>query len=157
MQNLTSLLLLLAISGCQSDQLKKEDKDEFNVGNVKAHIVKMNESYTQRFTTKDTLYFIDRYCKDAQVLSPNMPLVAGRDSIIKFFRGDGSGTDVTMELPIGNVYGNKDLVVEEGTYNFPDGKGGSFDKGKFIALWKQEDGKWKLYREIWNSDIDLKK
>jgi ketosteroid isomerase-like protein len=51
------------------------------------------------------------------------------------------------------IYGNEDLVVEEGTYNFPDGKGGSIDKGKFIAIWKQEDGKWKLYREIWNTDI----
>jgi ketosteroid isomerase-like protein len=56
-------------------------------------------------------------------------------------------------LPIGNIYGNESLVVEEGTYNFPDGKGGSFDKGKFIALWKQEGGKWKLYREIWNTDM----
>jgi hypothetical protein len=39
---------------------------------------------------------------------------------------------------------------------FPDGKGGSVDKGKFIALWKQEVGKWKMYREIWNYDITLK-
>jgi hypothetical protein len=48
------------------------------------------------------------------------------------------------------------MVVEEGDYVFPDGKGGSFDKGKFIALWKPEDGKWKLYREIWNTDITPK-
>jgi ketosteroid isomerase-like protein len=61
--------------------------------------------------------------------------------------------EAVIELPAGNFYGDKNLVVEEGTYNFPDGKGGSVDKGKFIALWKQEDGKWKLYREIWNTDI----
>jgi len=44
------------------------------------------------------------------------------------------------------------IWLEEGSYDFPDGKGGSFDKGKFIAIWKQEDGRWKLFREIWNSD-----
>ena len=29
---------------------------------------------------------------------------------------------------------------------------GSVDNGKFIAIWKQEDGKWKLFREIWNTN-----
>ncbi len=152
-------VLMVAVSlFCFSCTSKKEKtpSSSFSIDSVKAHIVKMNDSYTQRFTTKDSLYFVDRYCKDAQVLSPNTTAVISRDSIIHFFRGDGSGSDVKMELPIGNVYGDEDLVVEEGTYNFPDGKGGSFDKGKFIALWKQEDGKWKLYREIWNTDLPLK-
>lgn len=156
MKYLSVYLLVLLISSCQSGNSGKSKVAIFNIDSVKAHLVKMNETYTQRFTTKDSLFFVDRYCKDAQVLSPNMPLVASRDSIVKFFQGGGSGTDVKMELPIGNVYGDEDLVVEEGTYNFPDGKGGSFDKGKFIALWKQEDGKWKLYREIWNTDMPIK-
>lgn len=156
MRKLIFPLLAVTLLACQSKESGNGTKNDFSIDSVKAHIIKMNESYTQRFTTKDSIYFADRYCKDAQVLSPNIPVVASRDSIIKFFRGDGSGTDVKMELPIGNVYGDEDLVVEEGTYNFPDGKGGSFDKGKFIALWKQEDGKWKLYREIWNTDLPLK-
>ena len=54
-----------------------------------------------------------------------------------------------------NITGTSDLIVEEGSYDFPDDKGGSFDKGKFIALWKQEDGNWKLWREIWNTDLPL--
>jgi ketosteroid isomerase-like protein len=156
MRSLLLPLIFTAIVGCQSNNSDKTGSHNFNLDSVKAHIIKMNETYTQRFTTKDSLFFSERYCKDAQVLSPNMPVVAGRDSIVKFFQGDGSGTEVKMELPVGNVYGNEDLVVEEGTYNFPDGKGGNYDKGKFIALWKQEDGKWKLYREIWNSDLSLK-
>ena len=156
MRKLVFPLLAVGLLACQAKEQGKATKNDFSIDSVKVHIIKMNESYTQRFTTKDSIYFADRYCKDAQVLSPNMPVVASRDSIIKFFRGDGSSTDVKMELPIGNVYGDKDLVVEEGTYNFSDGKGGSFDKGKFIALWKQEDGKWKLYREIWNTDLPLK-
>lgn len=157
MRYLLFLLSLTIIISCQSNKSGQGKASTFSIDSVKAHIIKMNEAYTQRFTTKDSLFFADRYCKDAQVLSPNMPAVAGMDSIIKFFRGDGSGTDIKMELPIGNVYGDEHLVVEEGTYNFPDGKGGSLDKGKFIALWKREDGKWKLYREIWNTDLPATK
>lgn len=157
MRYLALLLLPAIIAGCQSDKPANDGNNSFSIDSVRAHIIKMNETYTQRFTTKDSFFFTERYCKDAQVLSPNMPAVISRDSIIKFFQGDGSGTDIKMELPIGNVYGDEDMVVEEGTYNFPDGKGGSYDKGKFIALWKQEDGKWKLFREIWNTDLPVSK
>ena len=28
----------------------------------------------------------------------------------------------------------------------------SAEKGKFIVVWKEENGKWKMHRDIWNSD-----
>lgn len=152
------LLLFLFTSGiiaCQSKDPGKTNKTDFNIDSVKAHITKMNESYSERFITKDSDYFLQRYCRDATIMCPGVPAVTGLDSIIKFFYGDGTNTDTKIELPIGSIYGSEDLVVEEGTYNFPDGKGGSLDKGKFIALWKKEDGQWKLYREIWNTDLML--
>ena len=33
-----------------------------------------------------------------------------------------------------------------------DKSGKEIDKGKYIVLWKMEDGKWKLHRDIFNSD-----
>lgn len=135
------------------DDKTEAKKTAFDIAAVKSHITEMNKTYSKRFTTSDSSFFVDRYCTDAQVMSPNLETVKGREAIRKFFYGDGQFKDVIIELPDGNVYGNGDLVVEESTYNFPDGKGGSVDKGKFIALWKQEEGRWKLYREIWNTDL----
>ena len=152
MRKLVFLLLTAGMLACQSKEPGKATKNDFSIDSVKAHIIKMNESYSQRCMTNDTAYYISRYCRDAQVYSPGVPAVVGRDSIINFFYQNGTNKEAKIELPAGNIYGNEELVVEEGTYNFPDGKGGSFDKGKFIALWKQEDGQWKLYREIWNTD-----
>jgi ketosteroid isomerase-like protein len=129
----------------------------FNLDSVKAHIAEMNKSYGKRFTTNDKAFYNERYCRDAAVYCPNVPAVVGIDSIISFFYGTGNNGEAIIELPPNNIYGNADLVVEDGTFNFPDGKGGSIDKGKFIALWKQEDGKWKLYREIWNTDLPAEK
>lgn len=146
------IFIAVLFTAC-ADADKKTALNNFDIAAVKTHIIEMNKTYSKRFTTNDTTFYKARYCKDAQVLSPAVPAVIGRDAIIKFFYGDGKNTDAVIELPAGAVYGSEDLVVEEGTYNFPDGKGGSFDKGKFIALWKQEDGVWKLYREIWNTDI----
>ena len=45
------------------------------------------------------------------------------------------------------------MLEEVGVYTFTDDKGVVFDKGKFIVLWKNVDGKWKLFRDIFNSDM----
>ena len=136
---------------------KKVVEETFDIGPVKKHIYEKNKTYSKRFTTNDSLYYVENYCADAQVMSPAVPAVKGREAIRKFFYSDGQNKEAKIELPDGNIYGDADLIIEESTYNFPDGKGGSADKGKFIALWKQEDGKWKLYREIWNTDLSPQK
>lgn len=152
-----NILLLLMSAGlfasCHSKNNGNEKQNTFNLDSAKAHIIKMNENYSDRFMNNDPAFYTERYCADAQVFSPGLSAVVGRDSIRSFFYNNGNNREAKIELPAGSFYGSADLVVEEGIYNFPDGKGGSVDKGKFIALWKQEDGKWKLYREIWNTDL----
>lgn len=156
MRTIVITLLAACVAGCNSNPASNDPTPtSFNLNSVESHITEMNESYGQRFKTNDTTFYKERYCKDAAVYSPNVPAVVGIDSIISFFYGDGNNTEAVIELPTGNIYGNADLVIEDGTYMFPDGKGGYFDKGKFIALWKVEDGKWKLFREIWNTDLPL--
>jgi ketosteroid isomerase-like protein len=154
MRTILFIMLAASVAGCNSTSTSNAPAaTNFNLDSVKAHITEMNKSYGRRFTTNDPAFYKERYCKDAAVYSPNIPAVVGIDSIISFFYVGGNNNEAIIELPPNNIYGNADLVVEDGTYNFPDGKGGSVDKGKFIALWKQEDGKWKLYREIWNTDL----
>lgn len=153
MRKLTFLLLAVNLLACQSKEPGKATKNDFSIDSVKAHIIKMNESYGERFMSNDSTFYADRYCIDAKVYSPGMPAVTSRDSIRSFFYNNGNNKEAKIELPAGNFYGNADFVVEEGSYSFPDGKGGTIDKGKFITIWKQEDGKWKLYREIWNTDM----
>jgi ketosteroid isomerase-like protein len=154
MRTIVLSLLAACLAACNSTPATDASAPTtFNLDSVKTHIAEMNKSYGKRFTTNDAAWYKERYCKDAAVYSPNVPPVIGIDSIISFFYGSGNNGEAVIELPPNNIYGNAELVVEDGTYNFPDGKGGSVDKGKFIALWKQEDGKWKLFREIWNTDL----
>lgn len=154
MRTILFIMLAAYVIGCNSTPDSNAlASNSFSLDSVKAHIAEMNKSYGQRFKTNDTAFYKERYCKDAAVYSPNVPAVVGIDSIISFFYGGGNNAEAIIELPPNNIYGNADLVVEDGTYSFPDGKGGNVDKGKFIAIWKQEDGKWKLYREIWNTDL----
>ncbi len=51
-----------------------------------------------------------------------------------------------------DVVGGLEVVAITGTCVILDSAGNKLEKGKFIVLWKQETGIWKMYRDIWNSD-----
>jgi ketosteroid isomerase-like protein len=133
------------------------EEDVFSLEPVKTHITAMNKNYGYRFTRNDTAFIAARYCTGAEVYPAEHSIIKGRDSIRSYYYDGGRNTEITILINATNIYGSADLVVEEGSYDFPDGKGGSYDKGKFIALWKEEAGSWKLFREIWNTDISKAK
>ena len=43
---------------------------------------------------------------------------------------------------------DSEFLVELGTYEIKDSKGNLKHTGKYLVVWKQEDGKWKLYRDL---------
>lgn len=47
------------------------------------------------------------------------------------------------------------MLAEEGEFTFMDKNDKFLDKGKYIVLWKKEDGEWKLFRDCYNSDMPL--
>ena len=83
----------------------------------------------------------------------NMPAFSGTAAITNFGSILYKMGIKNAKLETVNVWGGKDLVVEEGSSNIFDDKGAVVDKGKYIKIWKQEDGKWKLFRDIFNSDM----
>ena len=56
-----------------------------------------------------------------------------------------------MEIKSIDVFGDADMVVETGTYSLSNNKQ-PIDVGRYIVVWKKEGEKWKIYRDIWNSD-----
>ncbi|UFH57413.1 DUF4440 domain-containing protein [Spirosoma sp. KNUC1025] len=46
-----------------------------------------------------------------------------------------------------------DQIVEVGTFTLYGADESVLDNGKYIVVWKQEGGDWKLYRDIWNTSV----
>jgi ketosteroid isomerase-like protein len=82
-----------------------------------------------------------------------MPKMCGPQAINAFFTGGYKMGIRNLKLTTDEVMGSKDAVVETGTYEVLGDKGVSFDKGKFIVVWKEENGKLKMHRDIWNTDM----
>ena len=146
------LIAVMLFVSCNHADHTATAENKFDIASVKKHIDEMNKTYGDRFVHNDTTFYAERYCKDAAIMPEQMNAFVGRDSIRHFNYNDGNNKEFKVDILATNIYGDEELVVEEGTYSFPDGKGGSVDNGKFIAIWKPEDGKWKLFREIWNTN-----
>jgi ketosteroid isomerase-like protein len=57
-----------------------------------------------------------------------------------------------VKLETIEVEGQESTAIEVGKYILQGDKGQSLDEGKYIVIWKQESGRWKLYRDIFNSN-----
>jgi ketosteroid isomerase-like protein len=58
----------------------------------------------------------------------------------------------SADLRLENIYGTEDLIAEEGELTLYVGDMAVAEE-KYIVLWKKEDGKWKLFRDIFNSNL----
>ena len=59
-----------------------------------------------------------------------------------------------IQLETLEVQGSGDFAYEVGTYTLSGKRQGDHtDRGKYIVIWKNEDGQWKLHRDIFNTDL----
>jgi ketosteroid isomerase-like protein len=153
---ITAFLILYACDAVPKDDDNNDSKiganSAFNKDAVRDSIEAANVVFTQAMLKGDSTAGADNYTSDAKVMGPNMPSVSGRDGITGF-AGEFSRMGLKdFKLNVVDIWGNEDMVVEEGTYTMGDDKGNTVDKGKYIAIWKKENGKWKIFRDIFNSD-----
>jgi ketosteroid isomerase-like protein len=160
-----SLFLFLAsfyLTACNqpSNSVATEKKDTvaaFDVSAVKSIIDENNKIFGDAVVKGDSAALVNLYATTAHMFPTNMPPIETYDGIKRFFGEFAKAGVKEFKLESVDVYGNGDNVIEEGKYTQGDGKGKIVDQGKYIVIWKQENGKWKLYRDIFNSNMPLPK
>jgi ketosteroid isomerase-like protein len=150
------VVLLTALFSCNNETTKTgpatTETSGFSLDSVKTAIAASNKTFGETFATGDSATFANCYTSDACLYVTGMPKMCGTAAITAFFNGGYKMGMRRLALTTEEVMGGKDAVVETGKYEvFMEGDV-SVDKGKFIVVWKEENGKWKMYRDIWNSD-----
>lgn len=157
--SLTVLFGLLSISCSKMDNVSGEtvtDKTaNFDTASLKKIIDNKNNQFTQAHITGDTSFLNNIFTRDARVLAPNSKIVTGRSAIalVNLAYINFGITEFREETTA--LYGNGDYLINEGTYFMKYGANNIIDKGKFINIWKKIDGDWRLYSNIWNTDIPI--
>lgn len=148
MKHALSLLIIIFMVACQP-----KNNSGFDIQEVRAFIDRTNKNYGERYHVNEPKYTQQRYTKDACILPNHASHVCGIPGIAYHFYNDGNNRELIIERSSKVVSGDSKLIIEEGIYLLRDKDNKPLDEGKYIALWKQENNVWKIYRDIWNSDI----
>jgi ketosteroid isomerase-like protein len=118
------------------------------------HIIETKTGqFTQAHITRDTTFLNNIVTLDAKSFPPNTDAVIGRRAIAAL-NAEWVGFDIRefREESIG-FYGNEEYLIDEGTYYLRYGEENTIDKGKYINIWKKEDGDWKICSNMWNTSL----
>jgi ketosteroid isomerase-like protein len=144
--------MAFAFNSCANESSKTEATSSFSLDSVKAAIAASNAAFSASFPVGDSVAFANCYTTDGCISVTNMPRMCGTQAITSFFNGGYQAGVRGVSLTTEEVMGGKEGVVETGKYEMFMANNVSADKGKYMVLWKEENGKWKMHRDIWNSD-----
>ena len=116
-------------------------------------IVAANENFMANFKEGNTAGLAALYTENGQILPPNSDFIAGKQAIQPFWQAVFDMGIKEAKLETVEVEGHGDTAIEVGKYTLQGEEGQELDKGKYIVIWKQEEGQWKLHRDIFNSSL----
>ena len=120
---------------------------------VQAAIAAVNENFMAAFKRGDAAGLANFYTENGQLLPTGRDFVTGRAAIQAFWQAAMDMGRKTVRLEIVEAEGHGDTAIEIGKYTLSWEAGNVMDRGKYVVIWKQEGGQWKLHRDIWNSSL----
>jgi len=131
--------------------------------NAKQAIDAVNAQFARLTSTGHADSIAEFYAADAVIMPPNMATMKGKEAIRTFFATmNAMDPKPTLTLRAEAVHGAGTMAMERGRWHwaFPAGAKlppgmAAVDSGKYLAHWMQENGKWVMVDDIWNSDTPL--
>jgi ketosteroid isomerase-like protein len=101
------------------------------------------------------------FAADAVIMPPNMATMKGKDAVRTFFAAINTmAPKPILTLRSETVVGSGTVAVETGRWHWAYPAGAvlspgtpAVDSGKYIVRWAQQNGKWMMVDQIWNSDL----
>jgi uncharacterized protein (TIGR02246 family) len=125
----------------------------FDIEQGKASIQQSNLKFMNAFEEGDSLGVANCFMKNGVIMMDGVPSVEGREAITHFFSQVMANGVTKYDLETKNIWGDSSILVEEGVYTLTGKEKKEAGKGKYIVLWKQESGNWKMFRDIWARDF----
>lgn len=142
---LTFLIASISITSCKQKAIENNSKtNQIDLATLEKEIELRLREYENLLENGDSIALGDMYMVDAEII----PSTIGRENIIKSF-GRMIRDSVTGSFKTTDLWGNDDLLVEEGTGVWYQGKGLVVGRGKYLLVWKKDEGKWKILRDTW--------
>lgn len=142
---LIMLVVLIFISGCEQITKEKELNSETDLSTLEKEIELRLREYENHLQNGDSIALGDMYMMDAEII----PSTVGRENIIKVFGSMIRDSITGSSFKTTELWGNDQLLVEDGTGSWSHANGKVVGRGRYLLVWKKDDGKWKILRDTW--------
>lgn len=128
---------------------QKKENNELNVAVDITILEKEIESrlreYERHLKNGDSIALGNMYMENAEII----PSTIGRENITKVFGSFIRDSITGSSFKTTQIWGNNQLLVEDGTGIWSHTNGKVVSRGRYLLVWKMDDGKWKILRDTW--------
>jgi len=153
----TALLALLLVWSCRSEPDRggsgrsQPESVPFDLSAARTIIEQKNAQFTAAHVAGDVATIDAMFTRDARSFPPGADAAIGSAALhtltVEYLKsGIKAFTERTTDL-----YGDGDLLIDQGEYVVTYGPDNTVERGKYLNVWKQEDGTWKIHANIWNT------
>jgi len=147
MRFIIMLVVSIFISSCGQKTKEKELNIETGLSTLEKEIELRLREYENHLQNGDSIALGNMYMEDAEII----PSTVGRENIIKAF-GSMIRDSIIGSFKTTKLWGNNQLLVEDGTGTWSHANGTVVNRGRYLLVWKKDDGKWKILRDTWFSE-----
>jgi len=120
---------------------------------VRSAIEAANAEFSAAAAKGDGAGLAALYLPDGYVMPAGSDPIQGTEAIREFWQGALDSGIAGVGLKTIEVYGHGSTATEVGEYELRDKAGKVLDHGKYIVIWRHTDGKWKLLRDMFSTNV----
>lgn len=121
--------------------------------NVRTAIAAANDQFMANFKNGNAAGMAALYTQDGQLLPPNSDFLTGQEAIRGFWQALMDMGIEEAKLEIAEVESLGDTAIEISKFTLLGEGGEVLNWGKYIIIWKKDQGRWKMHRDIFNTSM----
>lgn len=133
------------------------EKATINSTQIRSEIEQLDEKFVNAYNQGDARGVASFYAEKGMVLAPNHNMIEGSQQIEAFWQAMMHIGAKNIKLQVLEAEQQEDTAYEVGHATIFGGENQAIDDIKYVVIWKRENGAWKIYRDIFNSNNPLPK
>jgi ketosteroid isomerase-like protein len=128
------------------------ENTKINSDQIRAEIEKQDEEFVNTYNRGDARGLVAFYAEKGMVMPPNENIVEGSQQIESFWQAMMNLGAKHIKLQVLEAEQHEDTAYEVGRATILGEGNQALDDVKYLVIWKRENGAWKIYRDIFNSN-----
>jgi uncharacterized protein (TIGR02246 family) len=120
---------------------------------VREAIIQGNRRLEAAYQSGDPAAVARLYTDDARLMPTGSEVITGREAIAEFWRGVMDLGIQRAQLETFEVDNQGHTAIETGEYRLFGEGDHQLDRGKYVVVWKEALGEWRLHWDIWNTSV----